>query len=924
VSSPDHSDLSRLARDLARTFDSRAVVALGCPRPGRLAPLASELELIALDRADRLAEVGSQIPEATRHEWDPGDGGPLPLDAEQLRDAVVICDGVLDVVEDPGALLATLETALGAAACAIVVAADRDLVRPGAPVDPRLNTVELRDLIAARGLDIGFVGIARSPWGRLDPWGGLERSSSVIVVGGTRSDELPDLLETGARNLRFDLEAMPAVGGGSVDKPRVCIASYEFVGPTKTGGIGTAYTSLAEALAEAGHDVTVLYLGLRDPEASTPFSHWVEHYAAKGIRFVELPESDLPRVYYGHFEAKRSYLAYMWLAAADRERPFDVIHFPETLGHGYYAQLAKRQGWAFDSATFAIGIHSSTYWVMETNRVAFLTGQEFAADFLERSSVALADVVISPSAYMVDWMQARGWDLPERVSIQQYVRSRVVAEAAPEPSAGQIDEIVFFGRLETRKGLELFCDALDLLADEGAIPDVSIAFMGKQTMIDGLWAGKYLAKRGKDWPWEWRLLDGFGQPEAVAYLRGNGVKRLAVMPSLADNTPNTVMEALALRIPFIASRVGGTAELIHPLDLDRATFDSGWRGGDADLAAALREAVEASDFRAPEPAVRAEPNEQVHLRWHEGVAAVARAQAAKSETRRPDIDAASASVSVCVLAGDARRVREAVASVEAQAHPAVELVMVGNGAGPSELEAELSRAEHSFAERGWKLLRDAHAHRPDALNQGAGAATGTYLLFLGDGAVVEPTAASTLVAVAEKSGAAIVTSASAWSADAGDGIRAPEGGPPIAGLFYRCFGDTGYLIRRDAFEALGGFDPESDEGSEDHQLLCRAALEGYEIEIVPEPLIRERLAAGVTPGEAIHAKSGAVLRAYEQRTQNGLGQLPQIATAQWALAGGKDAQIKGILQSRSWKVTTPLRWATGKLGRRSGNDQPPS
>ena len=26
------------------------------------------------------------------------------------------------------------------------------------------------------------------------------------------------------------------------------------------------------------------------------------------------------------------------------------------------------------------------------------------------------------------------------------------------------------------------------------------------------------------------------------------------MPSLADNTPNTVLEALALRIPFIASR----------------------------------------------------------------------------------------------------------------------------------------------------------------------------------------------------------------------------------------------------------------------------------------------------------------------------------------------------------------------------------
>ena len=93
---------------------------------------------------------------------------------------------------------------------------------------------------------------------------------------------------------------------------------------------------------------------------------------------------------------------------------------------------------------------------------------------------------------MVDWMQGRGWTLPERVFVQQYVRSRVVAETAPtrsadaecgEPTAdaGGIDEIVFFGRLETRKGIELFCDALDRLADEDATARARVTFMGKQT-----------------------------------------------------------------------------------------------------------------------------------------------------------------------------------------------------------------------------------------------------------------------------------------------------------------------------------------------------------------------------------------------------------------------------------------------------------
>jgi len=37
---------------------------------------------------------------------------------------------------------------------------------------------------------------------------------------------------------------------------RVCVASFDFVGPVKNGGVGTAFTSLAEALARAGHEVT--------------------------------------------------------------------------------------------------------------------------------------------------------------------------------------------------------------------------------------------------------------------------------------------------------------------------------------------------------------------------------------------------------------------------------------------------------------------------------------------------------------------------------------------------------------------------------------------------------------------------------------------------------------------------------------------
>ena len=874
-------DLSALTQDLARELGTGRVVALGSPRPERLALAAGGLELIALDVPDRTTALRRHSPEAQAEDWDPAAARPLPLSGDVLRDSVVVCDGVIEMLDDPDPLLARLREALAEAPAAILVTADRDLVGRGAPGRPRLNARELSDRIERAGIDLGWLGIASSPWDR------LERSSSVAVLAGRGGGRLAELLETGARNLRFDWGAAPAGDPepAAGERLRICIASYEFVGPTKTGGIGTAYTSLAEALAEAGHEVKVLYLGLRSPEDErVPFSHWVGHYAQRGIELIELPESELPRVFYGHFEAKRSYLAYLWLANEDRERPWDVIHFPETLGHGYYTQLAERQGWAFERATIAIGIHSSTSWVVETNRTTFLTGQEFAADYLERTSVRLADVVISPSAYMVDWMQSKGWGLPERLFIQQYVRSRAVAEPAPERH-GSIDEFVFFGRLETRKGIRLFCDALDRLAAEGGIPGVGITFMGKQTPVDEEWAARYIRRRAREggWPWEVRIVDDYDQHQAVAYLRGNGddVRRLAVMPSLVDNTPNTVMEALALRIPFIASRIGGTAELIHPLDLGRATFDPRGRGGASDLAAALRAAAAASDFRPPRPAVEPEPNERVHLEWHAGVARAARGAATAEEPELAGVRVSS------FVAGDGTDGRATVESLEAQDHPGLEV----------------------------RAVSPAEIGRPDALNRGAREAAGEYLLFVRSGIVADPTLVSSLVRVAKRTGADVVAPASRWSVGADRGIRPPEGGPAVAGLFYRAFGDGGYLIRRDAFEGLGGFDPEA-EPAEDHHLLCRAALQGRSIEAVPEPLLRQHIAEE-NAGEAIHAPRQESLSAFQQIPLDGLAELPQIAQAQWILSGSKDAQIQGIIESRSWRLTTPLRWLTARLNRRS-------
>jgi hypothetical protein len=199
---------------------------------------------------------------------------------------------------------------------------------------------------------------------------------------------------------------------GTSRPPRVCIATSDIVGPIRNGGIGTAYFSLAIALAEAGQDVTILYLNREYCEQGS-LDDWRSFYRLRGISFVPIPESSTRIL--APSNVALSYDAYQWLQAGD----FDVIHFPEWQGFGYFTALAKHQGLFFQHATVCVGTHSPTTWHKAIDR-QFLDGRDdLEITFMERQSVALADVVVSPSQYMLNWMRDNGWELPNKCYVQQ-------------------------------------------------------------------------------------------------------------------------------------------------------------------------------------------------------------------------------------------------------------------------------------------------------------------------------------------------------------------------------------------------------------------------------------------------------------------------------------------------------------------------
>ncbi|MGH7840765.1 MAG: glycosyltransferase, partial [Candidatus Binataceae bacterium] len=60
------------------------------------------------------------------------------------------------------------------------------------------------------------------------------------------------------------------------------------------------------------------------------------------------------------------------------------------------------------------------------------------------------------------------------------------------------------------------------------------------------------------------------------------------------------------------------------------------------------------------------------------------------------------------------------------------------------------------------------------------------------------------------------------------------------GAFVNCYGSTNALIRRDAFEKIGGFSDEAVSSLDDWELFSKAALMGLRIETMPEVYVWHR------------------------------------------------------------------------------------
>ena len=692
-------------------------------------------------------------------------------------------------------------------------------------------------------------------------------------------------------------------------KKRVCIATPDILGPIKNGGIGTAFHYLARLLAERGHDVVIAYVN-RNASDTNLMEETRTFYARLGVAFETIVPRPVSVTSLAQVAAP-TWVLLDWLRAG--ERGFDIVHVSDWHGLGYGPLLARSLGLAFGATHFVVHGHGPTLWNVEGNRQLLSTERELGWVFMERRSIELADTVTCASAHLLEWMRDAGYALPARSLVWPNPfpapdPSPVAAAERAARDGARLEEVVFFGRLEPRKGIVLFVDAIDRLVRQGRVPARVTFLGGRSVRIDG---PGLIRDSAEGWPVEVRTITDFGAKEAVAYLSQPG--RLAVIPSLQENSSLAVTECLQAGIPFVAAATGGTPELVAPEDRARALVAPNHIAlGDriADLAAA--------PLRAVRPRWDFERSLEVWSRWHaQTVPFEVTAERFAERCRFADVE--TPLVTVCIIHHERPElVRMAVDSVLDQDYSALEAVLVDDGSESAEALAALDALEIEFGERGWRVIRRENRFKGAVRNTAAAAARGEWLLFLDDDNVLFPDAVSRLVRAARFSGAECVPAASIRFFGDGDPRTDPGShGPPIRFLgaarawshFHNVVGDTCALVRREVFEAVGGFSEEYRVGLEDLSFFNRLIRSGRRIEPMPDPAYYYRFAQTRTKSlnRSAEATQFGVLAPHLEGLSADERAFAAFAITSIHNPGGRATRTMAWLLTRVWYRTRRLR-----------------
>jgi glycosyltransferase involved in cell wall biosynthesis len=287
-----------------------------------------------------------------------------------------------------------------------------------------------------------------------------------------------------------------------------------------------------------------------------------EQLEASGVRVIRFNPNAMTKKNELGYEASLSY-AYAAIIKLylEKEGLPGALESQEFGGIAYYiANYKWLQYPLFKELRIIITLHAPAFLYYEYNKVPFHRFPYFWVGEMEKFCIRAADLLISPSQYLVNELKSRMKldDLEISVLPNPYF-----FKTLPLNRHKKKEKLVFFGKLTLQKGtLELIRYFQELWDGGFEYPLYMIGGGDHLYYPEGIDMVRYIKSKYKFEITKNKLqLLGAVHPDKVnGYLDTAGV---VIIPSLIDNLPYTVFEAMSKGKIVLASKQGGQSEVIE-------------------------------------------------------------------------------------------------------------------------------------------------------------------------------------------------------------------------------------------------------------------------------------------------------------------------------------------------------------------------
>jgi len=323
---------------------------------------------------------------------------------------------------------------------------------------------------------------------------------------------------------------------------RIAFITPEFVTEEYySGGLANYVNRVTRALASMGHDVHVITLSSIDEDEFAENGVCIHRVKVKSVSlwYQRLTRRRLNRT--GDC-LKFSYFAYRKLQQLHREKPFELIQSTHYKACGLFAKLLLR----VPHVTRVSGYRP--VWNKLSGARASLDSRVIG--FLELIHYRLAKNIFAPSVTLKNMLAEKANIKNVRViRTPFYQEIRQLDDSVYKQYLGGKDYLLFFGRLQMHKGAHILGQALAEVFSK--LPRIYAAFVGLDASSPlGPSMRRYITQKCDGSTERVIFIDALHHERLYPIIKGT---RLVVLPSLIDNLPNTMLEAMGLGKPVLGT-----------------------------------------------------------------------------------------------------------------------------------------------------------------------------------------------------------------------------------------------------------------------------------------------------------------------------------------------------------------------------------